>query len=217
MKADPTHQTFHLCTLSNPNRSDLRAAFLTGFTLLSFFFAGGCATTPPAQLIEPGTRAYSAQGLYSVDIQSPGWYSQTTAEEANASSIRPPPPDAEIPPSLSLYSAESNSWVIGRNIVRTGAQLEIDNMVATRRAEFFQNGATDYREYRRFIGDANQITASFSRYVVGREIVIVLTAIREPVVVELIAGTLRGAGTERKLIELLESLEIPTQDGGINE
>lgn len=160
-----------------------------------------CASPPELTKIAAGTRLLADGGRYSLFVQGREW-GDMGSETVTA---------GEQETSLRIASMDGSSVLLG--IETRDHQPSMDDYVARRRAAFLAEDARDYRERRSFLGSQDEVTASLSRYVKGREVLLILTAIRTPVVVELFGTTVRGAGGERDLIALMESIEIDALDG----
>lgn len=194
--------------------------------LLAAAVTVGCASGPTSVPIESGTRAASRGGHYSLLIPEDGWHTEDVGEvtfapstpsapssDSNHSAARPSPTNSngESSPSLALSAAATGSWIVGYHFISN--QPQIDSVVAERRELLLKIGARDFRERRSFVGPEQGITASLSRYTNGREVILVLTAIRSPLVVEIVSGTIRGGGHELALIRTLETIDIRSLDG----
>jgi len=124
-------------------------------------------------------------------------------------------PDAEqVGVDLSFVRENGSAWLLALPV--SGATLRLDAMAMSRRAALLAAGATSYREERYLPGGATDRVASLARYAAGGEVILVLTTVRPPFGVEVVAGASARSGLELELREILESvaLEPPVETGG---
>ncbi len=160
--------------------------------LLICSLASAC-TTPRALPAGSMQNDVGGSGLaYSITVPSQEWSSVDDATlKASGADIQ-------------MVRMAESGWLIARG--HPGATL--DEIVPNRRAALLANGASNYTERRYFLATSDMITASLARYVLGRDVVLVITAVQPPYAVEIMTGTSRASGVERELIEILESVRF---------
>ena len=157
---------------------------------------GGCATTPDATPIGQGSLIEAPSGDFTLLMRADGW-SRFDPEPATGD---------ERQVEISLARTDGGSSLQAFRLIDPDPSL--DSYVADRRDTMLGSGAYDFREKRRFLGDESEITVSMARYRQDGTVILVVTAVRAPIVVELIGLTARGQGTERELLELMETVRI---------
>lgn len=181
-----------------------RVASWTGLclaTLLTLLLA--CAGTPEPRsagtLAEGGSlerpeRVVRGKGGYTLALP-PGWSRQT------------PDPD-QVGVDLSFEREGASAWLLTLPV--SGKTLRLDAMASSRRAALLAAGAARYREERYLPGGATDRVASLARYAAGGEVILVLTVVRPPFGVEVVAGTHR-AEVELELEQILESVALDVE------
>jgi hypothetical protein len=155
----------------------------------------GCASTPEGTPIPAGNPVVAESDEFSIRVETASWHERDRGDEASTDGI-----------ALSLQHEDGTSIFARRQI---DANATLDQIVGNRRELILKGGAFDYREKRRFLGEEAELTTSLARYRTSGVVILVLTAIRSPIVVELIGTTARGGGSENELMRVLESIHIP--------
>ena len=166
---------------------------------LALAFAG-CASSPPSRPLALDARVESEDGSVAVRIASEGWErSQDTPE---------PQPEREF--LFRLENPDASTLLTAFRVIDTAPGL--DDYVANRRSALLEAGAHDFREKRLFLGENQDLVASIARYRQSGAVILVVTAIRTPTVIEMTGITPRGHGSERKLLDIMESIEIHVRE-----
>lgn len=177
-----------------------RGALLLGALALVALVLGCAGAAPTSRgALSSGKRVQGSSGAYSIELPNAAWSRIVLpTDDASGTDFR-------------LTRSNESAWLVA--FQTSGPALRLDPMVALRRSALMAAGAQGFRETRSFLGGRTDVVSSLARYSAGGGVILVLTAVRGPVAVELLAGTDNGSGIERELLEMLQTLRFEAPEG----